>query len=126
MATQDAETIQSKSDLLLTSAAAVVALAGVIGFSFLSQQTMLVRVGILLGGLIGGIALAWFSVAGRRFIAFAREAWDETKRVTWPTRKETINVTGVVFGFVAIMAIFMFVVDKTIEYTLYDLLLRWK
>jgi len=126
MNAQDIETINSKRDLALTAVAAIVALAGVIGFSFLSQETMLLRVGLLIGGIVLGIGLAWFAQPGKRFIAFAREAWDETRRVTWPTRKETVNVTGVVFGFVAIMSVFLFVVDKTIEWGIYDLLLRWK
>jgi preprotein translocase subunit SecE len=126
MNTQDIETINSKRDIALTALAAIVALAGVIGFSFLSQETMLLRVGLLLGGIVLGLVLAWFAQPGKRFIAFAREAWDETRRVTWPSRKETVNVTGVVFGFVAIMSVFLFVVDKTIEWGVYDLLLRWK
>jgi preprotein translocase subunit SecE len=126
MTAQDIETISTKGDIALTTAAVLVALAGVIGFSFLSQDTMLLRVGLLFGGLVLGLVLAWFARPGKRFIAFAGEAWDETRRVIWPTQKETINVTGVVFGFVAIMSVFLFVVDKTIEWGVYDVLLRWK
>jgi preprotein translocase subunit SecE len=126
MATQDIQTINSKADYALAGLAVIVALAGVVGFSFLSQETTLVRVALLLGGIVVGLLIGWFTQPGKRFIAFARDAWDETKRVTWPPRKETINVTGVVFGFVAIMSVFLFFVDKTIEWALYDLLLRWK
>jgi len=126
MTTQDIQTINSKADIALSAVAVAVALAGIVAFSFLSQESMLLRVGALLGGIVLGLVIAWFTLPGKRFIAFARDAWDETRRVTWPPRKETINVTGVVFGFVAIMAVFLFVVDKTIEWTLYDLLLRWK
>jgi preprotein translocase subunit SecE len=46
--------------------------------------------------------------------------------VVWPTRKETIQVTLVVFGFVVAMAIFLWVVDTSLEWVLYDLLLGWK
>jgi len=126
MTTQDIQTINSKLDIALSSLAVVIVLAGVVGFSFLSQESMLLRVGLLLGGIVVALGVAWFTQPGKRFIAFAREAWDETRRVTWPPRKETINVTGVVFAFVAIMAVFLFIVDKTIEWGLYDLLLRWK
>ena len=126
MTTQDIQTINSKADIALSAVAVAVALAGIVAFSFLSQESMLLRVGALLGGIVLGLLIGWFTLPGKRFIAFARDAWDETRRVTWPPRKETINVTGVVFGFVAIMAVFLFVVDKTIEWGLYDLLLRWK
>jgi preprotein translocase subunit SecE len=126
MNTQNVETITSKSDLLLVSLAIVAVLAGVLGFSFLSEQAMLTRVGILLGGLALGVLIAWFSVPGKRFLAFARESYEETRRVTWPSRKETVNTTGIVIAFVVVMAVLLFVVDKSLEWVLYDLLLGWK
>ncbi len=122
----EVETIGSSTDNILVGVAVVVALAGLVGFSFFSDYALIARLGILLGGLILGAAIAWFSVPGKRFLAFAQDAWEETKRVTWPTGKETVQTTGVVFVFVTVMAIFLFVVDHAIEYGLYDLLLGWK
>jgi preprotein translocase subunit SecE len=126
MSTQDVQTVNSKLDMLLVTLAVLAVLAGVLGFSLLSEQTLLVRIGILAGGLLAGVALAWFSLPGKQFLGFARESYDETKRVSWPSRKETINTTGIVFAFVVVMAIFLFIVDKGLEWVLYDLLLRWK
>ena len=126
MNTQDVETVNNKADVALVGVAVAAVLAGVLGFSFLSQQPLLTRVAILIGGIALGVVVAWFSAPGKRFLAFAREAYDETRRVTWPSRKETFSTTGIVFAFVVIMALFLFVVDKTLEWALYDLLLRWK
>ena len=70
--------------------------------------------------------IAWFSQSGKRFLAYARESYEETKRVVWPSRKETVTTTGIVFGFVVIMAIFLFLVDKSLEWVLYDALLSWR
>jgi preprotein translocase subunit SecE len=126
MSTQDIQTVNSKLDMLLVALAVLAVLAGVLGFSLLSEQPLLARLGILGGGLAAGLVLAWFSLPGKQFLGFARESYDETRRVTWPSRKETVNTTGIVFGFVVIMAIFLFLVDKSIEWVLYDLLLRWK
>jgi preprotein translocase subunit SecE len=126
MTTQEVQTVNNKLDLVLVVLAVAVLLAGVLGFSLLSERTLLIRIGILLGGLVIAVGVAWFSQPGKRFLAFAHEAYEETKRVTWPSRKETINTTGIVFAFVAIMAIFLFIVDKSLEFVLYDLLLRWK
>jgi preprotein translocase subunit SecE len=53
----------------------------------------------------------WFTEAGRTFFAFSRESWEEAKRVVWPTRKETLQTTGIVFVFVFVMAIFLWAVD---------------
>ncbi len=126
MNTQDVQTVNSKSDVLLVTLAVLAALGGVLGFSLLSEQPLLTRLGILAGGLVLGVAIAWFSLPGKRFLGFARESYDETRRVVWPTRKETMQTTGIVFAFVVIMAIFLFLVDKSLEWVLYDLLLRWK
>ena len=124
MSNGNVETVSTKTGNAIVALAVVVALAGVFGFSFLTEQPMLARVGMLLGGLALAVAIAWFSEPGKRFLAFAREAYDETRRVTWPSRKETINMTGIVFAFVVLMAIFLFLVDKSLEWVLYDLLLR--
>ncbi len=35
-------------------------------------------------------------------------------------------MTGYVFAFVVVMALFMFIPDKTLEWVLYDLILGWK
>jgi preprotein translocase subunit SecE len=126
MATQNVETVTSKADLVLVTLAVLAAVAGVLGFTFLTEQPTLARVGVLIGGLVVAIVIAWFSQSGKRFLAYARESYEETKRVVWPSRKETVSTTGIVFGFVVIMAIFLFLVDKSLEWVLYDALLSWR
>ena len=71
----------------------------------------MVRLAILLGAFAVAVAVMWFTNAGRAFLVFARESWEEAKRVVWPTRKETLQTTGVVFLFVFTMAIFLWGVD---------------
>jgi preprotein translocase subunit SecE len=122
----DVETIGSSTDNILVGLAVLIALAGLVGFSFFSDYALVARLGILIGGLAVGAGIAWFTVPGKRFLAFAQDAWEETRKVTWPTGKETVQTTGVVFVFVTLMAIFLFAVDHAIEYGLYDLLLGWK
>jgi preprotein translocase subunit SecE len=126
MSTQNVETVSSKADIALVTLAVLAAAAGVLAFTFLSGESTLVRVGALLGGLIVGVVIAWFSHTGKRFLAYARESYEEAKRVVWPSRKETFSTTGIVFGFVALMAIFLFLVDKSVEWVLYDFLLNWR
>jgi preprotein translocase subunit SecE len=121
------ETVTSLADKLKAGLALLAAVSGVVAFYLLGQQTPLVlRVLAVLGGFVLAVAIAWLSEPGRRFIGFSRESYHETRRVVWPVRKESLQTTAAVFAFVAIMAIFLFVVDKTIEWTLYDLILGWK
>ena len=111
MATQNVETVTSKADLVLVTLAVLAAVAGVLGFTFLTEQPTLARVGVLIGGLVAAVVIAWFSQSGKRFLAYARESYEETKRVVWPSRKETLQTTGIVFAFVFVMAVFLWLVD---------------
>jgi preprotein translocase subunit SecE len=126
MTTQNVETVSSKLDIVLVALAVLAAAAGVLGFTFLTDQPTLARVGVLIGGLAVALVVAWFSQSGKRFIAYGRESYEETRRVVWPSRKETMTTTGIVFAFVVIMAVLLFVVDKGLEWFLYDLLLSWR
>jgi len=114
------------ADRVKLGLAVLVVIAGIVGFSVLSAQPMPARIGVFVGGLVIAAAIAWFSEPGRRTLSFASESYNEVKRVAWPTRKETTQMTGIVFAFVAVMGIFMWVLDKGIEWILYGLLLGWK
>ena len=124
MNNQNVETVTSKSDIALVTLAILAALAGVIAFALLSEEALGVRLGVLFGGLLLGIGLAWLSPSGKRLLSYGRQSWDELRRVVWPTKKETLNTTGLVMAFVFIIALFLFICDKIIEWRLYDVLLR--
>jgi preprotein translocase subunit SecE len=101
--------------------------AGIWAYYWLGDDTALVlRVLSVAAGLLLGAAVAWFSAPGRQFGVFAAESVAEVKKVVWPTRKETMQTTAAVFAFVVVMAIFLWVSDKTLEWVLYDLILGWK
>ena len=94
--------------------AALIALGGLVAFYWLGEQPLVVRLAALLGAWAAAIVLMWFTDAGRTFAAFARESWEEAKRVVWPSRKETMQTTLVVFVFVFIMALFLWMVDASL------------
>jgi len=126
MSNQPVQTVTTSADKAKLVLAACAIVAGVVGFYVLAGQTAIVRATALVGGLILAIAFAWTSQLGRDFIGFARESVRETKKVVWPSRKEAMQITGVVFGFVVLMAIFLWGTDKTLEVVLYDLVLGWR
>jgi len=111
---------------LKLSLAVALAVAGVAGFYMLGEQPLVLRVLSVMAGLAAGGAVAWFTEPGQRFAVFVREAIVETRKVVWPTRKETMQMTGIVFVFVVIMAIFLWLADKSLEWVVYDLILGWK
>jgi preprotein translocase subunit SecE len=127
MSNTSIETVTSVTDKLKLGLAVVVIIAGIVGFSVLeSKLPMVARVAIFVGSLALAAVIAWLSEPGRRTIAFAHESYNEVKRVVWPTRKETLQMTGIVFAFVAIMGLFLWVLDKLIGWLLFGVLLGWK
>ena len=91
-------------------------IAGVWGYYYFADMALVLRVLMVMGGLIAAGVVAWLSTPGKEFFAFAQEAWAEAGRVSWPTRKETMQTTGIVFAFVVIMALFLFAVDTTLAW----------
>lgn len=113
-------------DNLKFGLALLLVVAGVAGFYVLGEQAMILRILSVLAGLAAGTAVAWSTEPGQRFLDFGREAISETKKVVWPSRKETMQTTGIVFAFVLVMAIMLWLTDKSLEWVLYDLVLGWK
>jgi len=75
----------------------------------------------------GGCAVLFFTAeSGKQLIAFGQDSWREVRKVVWPARKEAIQITAYVFGFVVVMALFLWLTDKTLEWVFYDLLLGWR
>ena len=126
MSNTSVETVTSIADRVKLGLAVLAIIAGIVGFSLLNAQPMVMRVGVFVGSLVIAAVIAWFSEPGRRTLSFAGESYNEVKRVSWPTRKETTQMTGIVFAFVGIMGIFMWILDKGIEWILYGLILGWK
>ncbi|MFN3752196.1 MAG: preprotein translocase subunit SecE [Thiobacillus sp.] len=99
------------ADKLKLLVAVLLVIAGVAGFYFFADAPTVVRVLSVLAGVILAGIVAGYSGPGRRFFAFAVDARDEARKVVWPTRKETLQMTGVVMLFVIVMGLFMWAVD---------------
>lgn len=125
MANQPVQTVSTTNDKIKVVTALCAVVAGIVGFYLLADQSTLTRAGILVLGMLVAVGMAWTSTPGREFVAFARDSVRETKKVVWPTRKEATQLTLVVFGFVLIMAIFLWGTDKILEILL-SLILGWK
>jgi len=91
--------------------AALIAAAGLWGFYAIADKPTIVRLGVLVGAFAVAAGTMWFTQPGRDFVVFSRESWDEAKRVVWPSRKETLQTTGIVFAFVFVMAMMLWMID---------------
>ena len=126
MSSAQIETVSSTADKAKIGAALVLVVAAVVAFYALSAQGGLVQWAALLGCLLLAVVAFFSSMHGRQLVGFGRDAWREVQKVVWPARKEAMQMTAYVFGFVFLMALFLWVTDKTIEWVFYDLILGWK
>ena len=120
------QTVSTGADKAKLAAAAVLLLGSLVAFYLLGQKDMWLRVVVLLVGVAAAIGVYFSSESGRQLIAYGRESVREVKKVVWPTRKEATQMTGYVFAFVVVMALFLWATDKTLDWLLYDLILGWK
>ena len=120
------ETVSTTADKAKLATAAVLVVAAVVAFYMLGQQDLWLRVVALLALMIIAIATFFTSEPGKQLIAYGQDSIREVRKVVWPTRKEALQMTGYVFAFVVVMALFLWFTDKTLEWVLYDLILGWK
>lgn len=126
MATPQVQTISTAADKAKLAGAVGLALLALVAYFLLSKQGALVQWLVFLLGLAAAVAVFLMSESGKQLVAFGRDAWREVRKVVWPTRKEATQITAYVFGFVLIMAMFLWLTDKTLEWLFYDLILGWK
>jgi len=98
-------------DKLKIAVAVALLMAGIAAFYYWDQSLLIARVGAVIAGMVASVVVFWMTTPGKEFFAYAQESIDEAKRVVWPTRKETVQTTLVVFAFVFVMAMFLWMVD---------------
>ncbi len=97
----------------LTIAVALM-VAGVAGFYYFADQSLLMRVLGLLAVAGVSLAIAYQTAIGRKAWGFVADAQTEVKKVVWPTRKEALQTTGIVLVMVVLVAIFLWGLDSTL------------
>jgi preprotein translocase subunit SecE len=122
---QPIKTVTTGADKAKLAASGLLVIAGVAVFYVLGTKDQWMRVGALLLLLAAGVALFFTSEAGKQLTNFGRDSLREVRKVVWPSRKEAGQMTLYVFIFVLIMALFLFLTDKTLEWIVYDLILGW-
>jgi preprotein translocase subunit SecE len=120
------ETVSTGADKAKLAAAGLLLLGGIVAFYVLSHSDLWLRVVALIALVALAVVVFFTSESGKQLIGFGKESVKEVRKVVWPTRKEALQMTGYVFAFVFVMALFLWMTDKTLEWVLYDLILGWK
>jgi preprotein translocase subunit SecE len=109
-----------------------------IAFNYISFLLLILGIGLFYGLQINGW-LRWgifiLSLAGATgtffFMAplginlhgYIRDSYRELQKVVWPARKETMQFTWIVFLFVLILGLFLWLVDSSLAWLLYGVIL---
>ena len=126
MSATNVETVSTSADKAKLALVVVLVVAAIAAFYGLAAQGAIVQWLALVVCLVAAVVVFLMSLPGRELVAFGDDAWREVKKVVWPTRKEASQMTLYVFAFVVIMALFLWLTDKTLEWVFYDLILGWK
>jgi preprotein translocase subunit SecE len=126
MASSQVETVSTNADKAKLALAVFLVVASLAGFYLLGKQGQAVQWGALIVGLIAAVVIFVSSESGKQLLAFGKDSVREVKKVVWPARREAMQMTAYVFGFVVVMALFLWLTDKTLEWVFYDLILGWK
>ena len=103
--------VSNKMDTFKLVMAIAILLAGIAGFYYYAEQSLLYRVLGLVGLVIVAAGIAFTTSTGHAILSFGREARTEVRKVVWPTRQETVQTTLMVVVAVIILGIFLWLID---------------
>ena len=126
MSNPQVETVSTGADKAKLAVAGVLVIGAVAAFYALGKQDLWLRVVALFVLLFAAAGVFFTSESGKQLVAYGQDSAKEVRKVVWPTRKEALQMTGYVFAFVFVMALFLWITDKTLEWVLYDLILGWR
>ena len=126
MANTQVETVTTSADKARLAGAIALVLAALFAYYSLAKQWPIAQWAALLVLLAAAVGAFFTSEMGKSLIAYGRESSREVRKVVWPSRKEAMQMTGYVFAFVFLMALFLWLTDKTLEWAIYDLILGWR
>ena len=102
------------ADKIKLLVALLLVVAGVVGYYALQDSAAVLRLLSVLLGVVLAVGMLWTTASGKQFFGFTKDSVAEAKRVVWPTRKETMQTTGVVILFAVVMALFLWAVDASL------------
>ncbi|MEH0168652.1 preprotein translocase subunit SecE [Paucibacter sp. JuS9] len=126
MSNTQVETVTTGADKAKLAGAVVLLIGALAAYYALAKQGPIAQWAALLVLLAAAAGAFFTSESGKSLIAYGQDSLREVRKVVWPTRKEAMQMTGYVFAFVVVMALFLWLTDKTLEWVLYDLILGWK
>lgn len=102
------------ADIAKYAVAVLLVAAGVFGFYWFANWTTALRGLLALVGAIAAFGVFTQTAAGRQTLEFIDESRFELRKVVWPTRQESIRMTGVIVVVIVVFSLFLALVDLLI------------
>ncbi len=118
--TEQAQQSVTVLDTAKLAAGAAILAGGIAAFYLLPDLPIWLRWIIVLAALVLGILFGLQSAPGKTFLGFVQASRTELRKVVWPDRQETLQVTVVVFVMLIVLALFFWALD-----TLLGFITRW-
>jgi len=112
----------SGADIAKYALAGLLLVAGVFGFYWFGTWATPLRGLLVVAGMVAGVAVFSQTAAGRQALDFFGEARFELRKVVWPTREQSIRMTGVIIVVIVIMSLFLSLVDLGLGWVIGKLL----
>ena len=103
--------VSNKFDTFKLVIAIAFLLAGIGGFYYYVEQSLLYRVLGLVTIVMVAAGIAFTTSTGHAILSFGRESRAEVRKVVWPTRQETVQTTLMVVVAVILLGIFLWLID---------------
>lgn len=104
-------TSATPADIAKYVAAALLALAGMVGFYWFSDWPSALRGTLVAVGLVAGAVVFAFTERGRATAEFLSESRFELRKVVWPTRQDTMRSTGLIVVVVILISLLLALID---------------
>jgi preprotein translocase subunit SecE len=101
----------SGADIAKYMAAALLVAAGVFGFYWFTAWATALRGLLVAAGVVAGFGVFTQTAAGRQVLEFVEESRFELRKVVWPTRQDSIRMTGVIIVVIVVFSLFLSLVD---------------
>lgn len=95
--------------LLLLAIAAIG--AGLWGYYYFVQTSVLYAVLIVLGAIVVALGLTYLTPVGKTVIDYVKAARTEVRKVVWPTRQESMQTLLLVAVFTGVLSLFLLLCD---------------
>jgi preprotein translocase subunit SecE len=118
----NASSERSLGDNIKMMVAIAILLAAVYGYYHFADSSQLYRVLGVVGAVIVALLVAAQTETGRSTILFMADARTETRKVVWPTKQETMQVTMVVIFIVILVGLILWGLDSILGWAVRALL----